>query len=270
MEEIRKRFSQLKDMGISFKAVVMEMIGTGLFVLIGLLVAVYSNQETPMSDPIVSGFVVAFSFGMSITVMVYMTAHTSGGQLNPAVTTGCMAAGVTTPVQGISNIIAQCVGTVLSACFVMALVPKDVRDAADMAVSAVPEDSTVGQAFLAETIGMFMIVLTILETATHNKNQASYCAPIAIGTCFVLCILAFGPISSGGFNPARSFGPAVVSGNVKHLWIYIFGPVTGALLAAPVHLLSLSGWDTNQHKKTDGDTVSTLNSTENNLLPTTV
>lgn len=49
MEEIRKRFSQLKDMGISFKAVVMEMIGTGLFVLIGLLVAVYSNQETPMS-----------------------------------------------------------------------------------------------------------------------------------------------------------------------------------------------------------------------------
>jgi glycerol uptake facilitator-like aquaporin len=72
-----------------------------------------------------------------------------------------------------------------------------------------------------------MIVLTVLETATHHGNKALNCAPIAIGTCFVLCILAFGPVSSGGFNPARSFGPAVVSGNVKHLWLYIFAPVLG-------------------------------------------
>ena len=86
----------------------------------------------------------------------------------------------------------------------------------------------------AEVLGMFMIVLTVLETATHNKNQALNAAPLAIGTTFVLCILAFGPISSGGFNPARSFGPAVVSGNLNNLWLFIFGPVVGAPRALQV------------------------------------
>lgn len=90
---------------------------------------------------------VAFSFGMAITVMVYMTAHTSGGQLNPAITTGCMVAGVVTPVQAVANIISQCIGTVLSACSLMILVPQEIRDAADLAVNAVPEGSSVGRAF---------------------------------------------------------------------------------------------------------------------------
>ena len=100
------------------------------------------------AESIVSTYVVAFSFGMSITVMVYMTAHTSGGQLNPAVTTGCVAAGVCSPAQGIANIISQCIGTVLSAAFLAALVPEAQRDLGGWAVSAVPEGSTVGRAFL--------------------------------------------------------------------------------------------------------------------------
>jgi glycerol uptake facilitator-like aquaporin len=100
------------------------------------------------ADPIVNGFVVAFTFGMAITVMVYMTAHTSGGHLNPAITAGCMAAGLTTPIQAAANIIAQCIGTVFSALFVVLLVPEKLRDASSLAVNSVPDDSTVMRAFL--------------------------------------------------------------------------------------------------------------------------
>ncbi|NJR43511.1 MAG: hypothetical protein HC767_13515 [Akkermansiaceae bacterium] len=82
---------------------------------------------------------------------------------------------------------------------------------------------------------MFMIVLTVLETATHHKSLALNSAPLAIGMSFVICILAFGPVSSGSFNPARSLGPALLSGNLKHLWIYIFAPILGA--QSPGHLL---------------------------------
>jgi aquaporin NIP len=76
---------------------------------------------------------------------------------------------------------------------------------------------------------MFMIVLTVLEAVAHYKSRALNCAPIAIGMCFVICILAFGPVSSGSFNPARSIGPAIVAGKAKHLWIYIIAPILGAL-----------------------------------------
>lgn len=91
---------------------------------------------------------------------------------------------------------------------------------------------------------MFIIMLTILEVATHTKSQAGSSAPLAIGLVFTVCILAFSPVSSASFNPARSLGPALLSGHVAHLIIFIVGPIGGALAAVPVHLLSLSGYDT--------------------------
>lgn len=95
-----------------------------------------------------------------------------------------------------------------------------------------------------ELIGMFIIMLTILEVATHTKSQAGSNAPLAIGLVFTVCILAFAPVSSASFNPARSLGPALLSGHLGHLIIFIVGPIVGAIAAVPVHLLSLSGYDT--------------------------
>lgn len=91
---------------------------------------------------------------------------------------------------------------------------------------------------------MFIIMLTILEVATHTKSQAGSTTPLAIGLVFTVCILAFAPVSSASFNPARSLGPALLSGHVVHIIIFLTGPVAGALLAVPVHLLSLAGYDT--------------------------
>ena len=95
---------------------------------------------------------------------------------------------------------------------------------------------------------MFIIMLTILEVATHTKSTAGSNAPLAIGLIFTVCILAFSPISSASFNPARSFGPALLSGHLGHLIIYIAGPIAGAMLSVPVHLLSLSEYGSGEQR----------------------
>lgn len=74
---------------------------------------------------------------------------------------------------------------------------------------------------------MFIVVLTVLETACHNKSTSGHSTALAIGLAFVVVILAFGGVSSGSFNPARSLGPALVSGNLKNLWVFILGPMLG-------------------------------------------
>lgn len=248
MDEIRKRWhQQLRDRGVSLKAALAEMLGTAGFVLIGLLTAVYASHT--MTDQLVVNFVVAFAFGIGIAVMVYMTVFNSGGHLNPAITAAMCAAGVTTPEQAIAHIIAQFVGGIVATVLLLVLVPGSVLHGKALGANLVPPDSSVVQAFLGEIIGMFIIMLTILEVATHTKSQAGSSAPLAIGLVFTVCILAFAPISSASFNPARSLGPALLSGHIAHLIIFILGPIGGAIAAVPVHLLSLSGYDTHARQE---------------------
>ena len=86
---------------------------------------------------------------------------------------------------------------------------------------------------------MFIVVLTVLETACHNKSTSGHSTALAIGLSFVVVILAFGGVSSGSFNPARSLGPALVSGNLKNLWVFILGPMLGAPCAC-MHVICAS------------------------------
>lgn len=252
MDEIKKRFQQLRDRGVSVKAALAEMLGTAGFVLIGLLTVVYTYSTTSLSDPLVVNFVIAFAFGMGITVMVYMTWFTSGGHLNPAITAAMCAAGVTTPVQAIAHIVAQFTGGIIATVLLIVLVPHSVLKGTALGANIIPEGSHFTRAFLGEMIGMFIIMLTILETATHHKSQAGSTTPLAIGLVFTVCILAFAPISSASFNPARSLGPALLSGHLGHILIFLLGPLAGALLAVPVHLMSLAGYDTRAEPEPEG------------------
>eukprot|EP00892_Ulva_mutabilis_P005202 jgi/Ulvmu1/3053/UM015_0093.1 len=244
MEEVKKRFqdmrTRMRERGVSIKAVLAEMIGTAGFVLLGLLTVVYASVG--LSDPIVVNFVVAFAFGIGIATMVYMTIFTSGGHLNPAITCAMTAAGVTPPPQAIAHIIGQVAGGIIATLLLLLIVPHSVLKGQALGANRVPEGVHLLQAFLGEVVGMFIIMLTILEVGTHTKSQAGSNTPLVIGLVFTVCILAFAPVSSASFNPARSLGPALLSGHLGHLIIYIVGPIAGALLSVPVHLLSLSGY----------------------------
>jgi glycerol uptake facilitator-like aquaporin len=77
-------------------------------------------------------------------------------------------------------------------------------------------------------IGMFIIQLVILETVCHKDSKAGNVAPGIIGIAFFLVILAIAPISGASLNPARSLGPALLSGYFSHLWIFLTAPICGA------------------------------------------
>lgn len=87
-----------------------------------------------------------------------------------------------------------------------------------------------------EIIATFALVYTVYATAVDPKNGSlGIIAPIAIGFIVGANILAAGPFSGGSMNPARSFGPAVVSGNFSYNWIYWVGPLIGGGLAGLIY-----------------------------------
>ena len=88
----------------------------------------------------------------------------------------------------------------------------------------------------AEAVGTFIATYVVLEIACNPRSKVGANAPLVVGATFGALLVVLAPFSSGSLNPARSLGPAAISSKAQDLWIWVFGPVVGALLAAPVHL----------------------------------
>jgi aquaporin Z len=89
------------------------------------------------------------------------------------------------------------------------------------------------QSFFLEFILTFFLMLVIINVATGSKEQGMF-AGLAIGSTVLLEAMFAGPICGASMNPARSITPAIVSGHLEHLWIYIAAPIAGAAFAIPV------------------------------------
>ena len=89
----------------------------------------------------------------------------------------------------------------------------------------------------AEIIGTFIATTVVLEIACNPRSKVTQNAPLVVGTLFGTLLIIVTPVSSGSLNPARTLGPAIVAGEFDNLWIWIFGPIIGALTAVPLHLL---------------------------------
>jgi glycerol uptake facilitator protein len=89
----------------------------------------------------------------------------------------------------------------------------------------------VGAGFLCEVLGAFVLMWAIMGVAVNPRGERAW-AGWVIGIALGVAVMIFAPLDGAGFNPARSFGPAIVSGHWTDFWIYVVGPVTGALAAA--------------------------------------
>jgi aquaporin Z len=89
------------------------------------------------------------------------------------------------------------------------------------------------QSFILEFILTFFLMLVIINVATGSKEQGMF-AGLAIGSTVLLEAMFAGPVSGASMNPVRSISPAIVSGHLEHLWIYIVAPIAGASFAIPV------------------------------------
>ena len=173
---------------------------------------------------------VALAHGLVIVAFAYAYGHISGTHINPAVTLGLLIAGEIELVAAIGYWIVQFLGGILGAVLLNAVLP----DPGDLGVTILTEGVGVGQGLVVEIVLTFFLVNTIFNTAVSGK--AGNFAGLAIGLGLMFCILMGGPLTRASLNPARTLGPAVVSGNYADIWLYFVGPFVGAILAALLYI----------------------------------
>jgi len=229
-----------KEVKICTKAVLHEFICMTLFVYIGCGVAT--------TNPTFNLLNTAFAFGMAIMVLVYAIAHTSGGQLNWAVTIGLMVSGDLESLQGCANMLAQLFGGIIGAALLFATLPDDMGNNTHKTLGSNEVQRangyTAGMAFFAEFVFSFMLVFVVFQTAVDkgaitgsNDSARPVTAPIAIGFQVFLAHLFLIPITGCSINPPRSFGPALIAtidgqkGLFDDFWIFFVAPMLGGVTA---------------------------------------
>jgi len=168
---------------------------------------------------------IALAFGLIIVGMIYTFGPISGTHINPAVTISLMATKKIAFTEGLFYMIAQVIGAI-SASFALHLMFVD-----NLSLGATMPSGSLLQSFAMEFIATFFLMLIILGV-TSQKKEVNAFSGLVIGLTVTGLIFVAGPISGGSFNPARSIGPALVSGDFSSLWIYLIAPTFGAVLAA--------------------------------------
>jgi MIP family channel proteins len=173
---------------------------------------------------------VAIAFGLAIAVMIYALGHISGAHFNPAVSIG-FAIGRHFPwTRVLTYAIAQVAGAVAGALVLRAILGPGVP------LGVTTPAGTDLQSFAMEAVLTFFLMLVVTAVATDSRAVGE-AAAVAIGGAVALGALVGGPVSGASMNPARSLGPALVSGDLSHIWVYVAGPLLGATVAALVY-----GW----------------------------
>nr|CAN76842.1 hypothetical protein VITISV_017375 [Vitis vinifera] len=216
----------------SLKAYLSEFNATLLFVFAGVGSAIAYGKLTSDAALDPPGLVaVAIAHAFALFVGVSIAANISGGHLNPAVTFGLAIGGHITILTGIFYVIAQCLGSIV-ACLLL----KFATNGESIPTHGVAAGMNAIEGVVMEIVITFALVYTVYATAVDpKKGSLGIIAPIAIGFIVGANILAAGPFSGGSMNPARSFGPAVVSGDFSENWIYWVGPLVGGGLAGLVY-----------------------------------
>jgi len=208
------------------RAVAAEFFATAIFVYVGCG-SVASFTASPENNSFLG---IALAFGLSITVLAYTLGHHSGGHINPIVTIGMYILKQIDAVTGAFYILAQLLGAVVGAAILRVTVS---GEAMRGAVNSVSDETNIGGAFMMEMILSFLLVFVVAETAVNPKSNTGVNAPIAIGLAVFMAHIVAIPYTGTSINPARSFGPAVVSGEIGgDLWLFFLAPILGGSLGA--------------------------------------
>ncbi|WP_088042301.1 MIP/aquaporin family protein [Bacillus sp. EAC] len=202
------------------KKLIAEFLGTYFLVFAGtgaIVINALTNSLTHVG--------IAFTFGLVVMASIYTFGHVSGAHFNPAVTIGFFIHGDLTKREAASYILIQLIGAVAASATLYGLF----GNIASLG-STLPRGSW-EQSFILEFILTFFLMMVILGSAIHGKAVKSF-AGIAIGATVGLEAMFAGPICGASMNPARSIGPAIISGTTHSLWIYIVATILGASCAA--------------------------------------
>lgn len=207
------------------KLLLAEFIGVFALCFFGVM-AVYNLQDQS------AGLIgIGLAFGVAIMVCVSALGYISGGHFNPAVSLGMLIARKIDLKTFLLYCVAQFVGGGAGAGAAALLIPATRGTAVPAPGPGITPFAAVG----LECIATFFLMLAVFGTAVDKR--AAKMGGLFIGLIIAFGIIAIGPHTGGALNPARAFGPALVDGTYKDLWIYFLGPCTGAALATMAWLI---------------------------------
>ncbi|MBX3461253.1 MAG: aquaporin [Planctomycetes bacterium] len=199
-----------------------EAMGTFAMVFAGTGAIVINH----VSEGAITHVGIALTFGLVVMAVIYALGEVSGAHINPAVTLAFWAAGRFKAREIAPYLAAQLVGA-LAASALLLVMFGNVKSLGATLPAGAP-----WQSFALEVVLTWFLMFVILGVST-GARETGIMAGAAIGGVVALEAMFAGPISGASMNPARSLAPALVSGHLEHVWVYLLAPVVGALLAVP-------------------------------------
>ncbi|MCO4794068.1 MAG: aquaporin [Bacteriovoracaceae bacterium] len=204
---------------------VAEFIGTFFLVFFGcgamILSQLIPQELNPLAVPI--------CFGGAVSIMIYATGHISGAHFNPAVTIAFWITKRFPTVRVPGYLAAQFLGALTASFF-----HKFIWATPQNTFGATVLSTSLPVGFGVEFVLSFALMFVIISVATDSRAVGEL-AGIAIGSTVAMCAFVGGPLTNASMNPARSLGPAVLSGNPESLWLYFLAPILGCASGALVY-----------------------------------
>ncbi len=198
-----------------------ELIGTFLLTFIGGAAIINGD----------SGLIgIALAHGLTVALVICSLGHISGAHINPAVTIGFLITGKIEAKDGLIYILSQLIGAMLAAYSLKVFVPGAME--ASLGGQSISPNVSIVAAIFIEFVLTFFLVTAIFGTAVDDRGTFSAVAGFGIGLVVTVDILAGGPFTGASMNPARSFGPAIISGTWENQIVYWVGPIIGGAIAS--------------------------------------
>ncbi|XP_019409780.1 PREDICTED: lens fiber major intrinsic protein-like [Crocodylus porosus] len=215
--------------GRFWRPVLAEAVGT--LVLVGVVLGASAPAAPSPLQPALAG-------GLAAAALACCFGHVSGAQANPALTLAGLCARKLDAPRAAAYLLAQGLGALLAAGAFRLALP---APAGDRLVTRVPVGGHAGQALAMELFGTFQLALTIFAAEDRGRREGAGMGGLAVGCSLAAGGLAVGPFSGGSLNPARSLGPAIVTGIWDDHWVYWLGPGLGAVLGGLTYELLFAG-----------------------------
>ncbi len=208
-----------------YRKLIAEFVGTFTLIFAGAG-AIIASQGTNL-------VAIALAHGLAIAIMGSTLGHISGGVFNPALTIGLWVTRRLPAVDALSYIVAQLAGAIVASLVLVAVFDETLRTQVHLGTPMLGAGTSAPQGVLVEAVLTFFLMLAVFGTALDSRGPKL--GALLIGLVLTMDIAAGGALTGAAMNPARTFGPALVSGTWDGHLVYWAGPILGAVAAAVLY-----------------------------------
>jgi MIP family channel proteins len=205
------------------KAAVAEFVGTFALIFFGAGTIIATGNGDLLA--------IAFAYGLAMAIMVTLMAHISGGVFNPAIQVALWVTGKMPTRRSAAYIVAQLAGAVAAGALLKYFSPAPAFDAVAGGTPAVARGYAIGKAVLVEAVATFFLVWAVYASLIDDRGAFTKTGGFPVGLVIAIDVLAVGALTGAAMNPARWFGPALITGTWTNWWVWIVGPIAGGIIA---------------------------------------